>query len=46
MKIGFVGTGQMGSRMAKNLLKAGCDLTVNDINKEVRDASGIDELND
>ena len=34
MKIGFIGTGQMGSRMAKNLLKADCDLTVNDINRD------------
>lgn len=31
-RIGFIGLGIMGSAMAKNLLKAGCRLTVNDIN--------------
>jgi 3-hydroxyisobutyrate dehydrogenase/glyoxylate/succinic semialdehyde reductase len=29
MKIGFIGMGIMGSRMAMNLLKAGNDLTIN-----------------
>ena len=28
MKVSFIGLGIMGSRMAKNLLKAGVDLTV------------------
>lgn len=32
MKIGMIGLGIMGSPMAKNLLKAGYDLTVNDRN--------------
>ena len=34
MKIGFIGLGIMGKPMSKNLLKAGCDLVVFDINKE------------
>jgi len=34
MKIGFIGLGIMGKPMAKNLLKAGYSLVVNDINKE------------
>jgi len=34
MNIGFVGLGQMGSRMAQNVLKAGFNLTVFDIRKE------------
>lgn len=33
MKIGFIGLGIMGKPMAKNLLKAGYDLVVLDINK-------------
>ena len=33
MDIGFIGVGQMGSRMAKRLLDAGYKLTVNDINR-------------
>ncbi len=33
MKIGFIGLGIMGKPMAKNLLKAGYDLTVSEINK-------------
>ena len=33
MKIGMIGLGHMGSPMAKNLLKAGFDLTVFDINQ-------------
>jgi 2-hydroxy-3-oxopropionate reductase len=34
MKIGFIGLGIMGKPMAKNLIKAGYDLTVIDLNKE------------
>ncbi len=34
MKVGFVGLGIMGRPMAKNLLKAGIDLTVFDFNKD------------
>jgi 2-hydroxy-3-oxopropionate reductase len=34
MKIGFIGLGIMGKPMSKNLLKAGYDLVVYDINKE------------
>lgn len=33
MKIGLIGLGIMGKPMAKNLLKAGYDLTVNDLNR-------------
>ena len=33
-KIGFVGLGIMGKPMAKNLLKAGYELTVFDINQD------------
>lgn len=33
MKIGFIGLGIMGKPMAKNLLKAGYDLTVSKVNK-------------
>jgi len=33
MKIGFVGLGIMGKPMAKNLVKAGYQLLVNDYNK-------------
>lgn len=36
-KIGFIGLGIMGKPMAKNLLKAGYDLTVFDINKQAVD---------
>ena len=46
MKIGFVGLGIMGLPMAKNLMKAGHELTVFDINKDaVRDvvAAGAKE---
>ena len=39
MKIGFIGLGIMGKPMAKNLLKAGYELVVLDINKQV-----VDEL--
>lgn len=34
MKIAFIGVGAMGKRMALNILKAGYDLTVADLNKE------------
>jgi 2-hydroxy-3-oxopropionate reductase len=34
MKIGFIGLGIMGKPMAKNLIQAGHELTVNDMNKE------------
>jgi len=34
MKIGFIGLGIMGKPMAKNMLKAGYDLTVSDLNAE------------
>ena len=33
MKVGLIGLGIMGKPMAKNLLKAGYDLTVSDLNK-------------
>ena len=33
MKIGLIGLGIMGKPMAKNMLKAGYDLTVSDLNK-------------
>ena len=33
MKIGLIGLGIMGKPMAKNLLKAGYELTVNDHNQ-------------
>lgn len=33
-KVGFIGLGHMGMGMALNILKAGFDLTVNDINAE------------
>lgn len=39
MKIGFIGLGIMGKPMAKNLLKAGYELVVLDLNK-----SAVDEL--
>ncbi|GLZ11613.1 3-hydroxyisobutyrate dehydrogenase [Actinomadura sp. NBRC 104425] len=34
MKIGFIGLGNMGGPMARNLLKAGYDLAVHDIRRE------------
>ena len=34
MKIGFVGTGNMGNPMAANLIKAGHQLTVHDLRRE------------
>ena len=33
MKVGLIGLGIMGKPMAKNMLKAGYDLTVSDLNK-------------
>jgi len=39
MMIGFIGLGIMGKPMARNLLKAGYSLTVNDLNK-----SAVEEL--
>jgi len=39
MKIGLIGLGIMGKPMAKNLLKAGYDLTVSDLNQ-----SAVDEV--
>ena len=42
MKIGFVGLGIMGRPMAKNLIKAGYELIVMDLNKEaVEELSGL-----
>ncbi len=35
MNIGFIGIGEMGKRMAQNVLIAGYDLTVNDLRKDV-----------
>jgi len=35
MKIGFIGLGIMGKPMAKNLIKAGYELVVMDLNKKV-----------
>ena len=37
MKLGLIGLGIMGKPMAKNLLKAGYDLTVSDLNKAAVD---------
>lgn len=37
-KVGFIGLGEMGSSMAKNLLKKGFELTVYDLRKEVVEA--------
>ena len=39
MKIGLIGLGIMGKPMAKNLLKAGYDLTVSDLNQ-----ASVDEI--
>lgn len=36
-KIGFIGLGIMGSRMARNLQKAGCDLIIHNRSKEKAD---------
>ncbi|MED6148849.1 hypothetical protein PIB30_056933 [Stylosanthes scabra] len=35
--VGFIGLGNMGSRMANNLIKAGFKVTVNDLNSDVLD---------
>ena len=37
MKLGFIGLGNMGSPMARNLIKAGHELTVFDLSKEALD---------
>jgi 3-hydroxyisobutyrate dehydrogenase-like beta-hydroxyacid dehydrogenase len=42
VKIGFVGVGVMGSRMARNLVKAGHELTVHDANAETTAAVAKD----
>ena len=34
MKLGFIGTGNMGNPMAANLIKAGHQLTVHDLRRE------------
>ena len=34
MKIGFIGTGQMGGHMARRVLEAGYDVTVHDLIKD------------
>ena len=34
MKVGFIGTGRMGSPMVENLLKAGHTVTVTDVRRE------------
>ncbi len=34
MKVAFIGIGTMGSWMALNAMKTGCDMTVNDLRKE------------
>ena len=42
MKIGFIGLGIMGRPMAKNLIKAGYELIVMDLNKEaVNELKGL-----
>lgn len=40
MKVGLIGLGIMGKPMAKNLLKAGYDLTVSNRNKAAADEVG------
>jgi 3-hydroxyisobutyrate dehydrogenase len=35
MRIGFIGLGNMGKPMALNLMKAQCDLTINDVNQSI-----------
>lgn len=37
MKIGFIGLGNMGHHMARNLIQAGFELVVNDLRKEASD---------
>lgn len=50
MKVGLIGLGIMGKPMAKNMVKAGYDVTVNDLNKtavdEVVQAGGKAASND
>ena len=41
MKIGFIGLGIMGKPMAKNLLKAGYDLTVSSVNKAAQELAEV-----
>ena len=38
MKIGFIGVGQMGAHMARNIAEAGYDLVVNDARREAAEA--------
>jgi len=38
MRVGFIGTGNIGTPMATNILKAGFDLVVHDIHKEKTDS--------
>ena len=35
MKIGFIGIGQMGKHMSRNIQVAGYELVVNDVQKEL-----------
>ena len=35
MKVGFIGLGSMGLAVSKNILRAGFDLIVNDLRKEL-----------
>ena len=35
MRIGFIGLGNMGGSMALNLMKAGHQVTVNDVRRQV-----------
>lgn len=34
MRVGFIGVGQMGSHMARNIKDAGFDLVINDVDKD------------
>lgn len=38
MRLGFIGLGRMGSGLAGNLLKAGYDLVVYDLNVQAQEA--------
>ena len=42
MKVGFIGLGIMGRPMAKNMLKAGVELVVADLNKALGVIEGMD----
>ena len=44
MKVGFIGLGIMGKPMAKNLLKAGHDVYVNDLNKDAVAETAVAEV--